>query len=120
MQGIFRLFEERGEKFEEGELVGFSFTTAHHLDIGSMSPGSCGIVDAVDAYAEGLQMKAIKCYERGRKNEAVWRMLRDNIRASDMVVGDMEAQVAACRIGAERYVQLLDQYGRETVEAACE
>jgi N-methylhydantoinase B len=32
----------------------------------------------------------------------------------------MEAQVAACRIGAERYVELLEQYGRETVEAACE
>ncbi|TMB95378.1 MAG: hydantoinase B/oxoprolinase family protein, partial [Chloroflexi bacterium] len=145
MQGIFRLFEERGDRFEEGdviihnspyhgashgpdvgfcvpifaqgELVGFSFTTAHHLDIGSMSPGSCGIVDAVDAYAEGIQLKAIKCYERGRRNEAVWRMLRDNIRASDMVVGDMGAQVAACQIGAQRYVELLEQYGRETVEA---
>jgi len=148
MQGVFRLFKERGDRFEEGdviihnspyhgashgpdvgfcvpifargELVGFSFTTAHHLDIGSMSPGSCGIVDAVDAYAEGLQFKALKCYERGRKNDAVWRMMRDNIRASDMVVGDMEAQVAACQIGAQRYVELLEQYGRETVDAATE
>src|SRR5919201_2513100 len=120
MQGIFRLFEERGEKFLDDELVGFSFTTAHHLDIGAMTPGTCGIVEAVDAYAEGLQLKAIKCYERGRKNDAVWRMLRDNIRASDMVVGDMEAQVAACQIGAQRYAELLSRYGRETVEAATE
>src|SRR3989442_4097517 len=47
-------------------------------------------------------------------------MLRDNIRASDMVVGDMEAQVAACQIGAQRYVELLEQYGRQTVDAATE
>jgi N-methylhydantoinase B len=148
LRGIRQLFEERGESFEEGdvvihnsayhgashepdvgfcvpifkagELVGFSLTTAHHLDVGAMTPGSCGIVDAVDAYAEGLQFKAIKVYSRGVKNEAVWRLLRDNIRASEMVVGDMEAQVAACQIGARRYLELLEEYGRETVEAACE
>ena len=147
-QGIFRLFEERGETFNQGDvvlhnspyygashepdigfcvpiffkddLVGFSFTTAHHLDVGAMSPGSCGIVDAVDAYAEGLQFKALKVYDRGVKNEVVWTLLRDNIRASDMVVGDMEAQVAACHIGAQRYVELLEQWGRDTVEAATE
>jgi len=148
MRGIFQLFDERGETFEEGdvvlhnspyhgashepdvgfcvpifwqgELVGFSMTTAHHLDLGAMTPGSCGIVDAVDAYAEGLQFKAIKVYSRGVRNEPVWQLLRDNVRAADMVVGDFEAQVAACRIGAERYVELLERYGRETVEAATE
>jgi N-methylhydantoinase B len=148
LRGIRQVFEERGDVFEEGDvilhnspyhgashepdvgfcvpvfwqgdLVGFSVTTAHHLDVGAMTPGSVGIVDAVDAYAEGLQFKAIKAYSRGVKNEMVWRFLRDNIRASDMVVGDMEAQVAACQIGARRYVELLEQYGRQTVEAACE
>lgn len=35
--------------FYEEELVGFSVTTAHHLDVGASTPGSCGIVDAVDA-----------------------------------------------------------------------
>lgn len=148
MRGIMRLFEERGDEFYpgdviihnspyhgsshgpdvgfcmpvfyKGELIGFSFTTAHHLDIGSLTPGSCGIVDAVDAYAEGLQFKAIKCYEKGEKIEWVWRILRDNIRASDMVVGDMEAQVAACRVGAERFVELVEAYGYDTVMAASE
>ena len=106
--------------FHEGRLVGFSVTTAHHLDIGALTPGSCGIVDAIDAYAEGLQFKAIKVYEAGRKNTAVWHMLRDNIRASDLVVGDMEAQIAAARIGAERYVELIRRYGLDTVNAAYE
>src|SRR5688572_13500361 len=70
--------------FYRGELIGFSVTTAHHLDIGALTPGSCGIVDAVDAYAEGLQFKSIKVYDAGQKNEAVWQLLRDNIRASDL------------------------------------
>ena len=148
MRGIFRVMEERRDGFEPGdvimhnspyhgashgpdvgfcvpvfrgkELIGFSFTTAHHLDIGALHPGSTGIVDAVDAYAEGLQFKALKVYEAGRKNEAVWQILRDNIRAPEMVVGDMEAQIAACRLGAERFVELVEHYGMEQVNAASE
>jgi N-methylhydantoinase B len=106
--------------FYRGELIGFSVTTAHHLDVGALTPGSCGIVDAVDAYAEGLQFKSIKVFERGRRNHAVWQLLRDNIRAPDLVVGDMEAQIAAARIGAERYVELIERYGLETVNDAYE
>lgn len=148
VRGIMRQFEERGQEFRPGdvvmhndayagashcpdvgfcvpifrggELIGFSVTTAHHLDIGSLSPGSVGIVDAVDAYAEGLQFKSIKVYEEGRKNEQVWQILRDNVRVSSLVVGDMEAQIAACRIGAERYLALAERYGLETIEAAAE
>lgn len=105
--------------FFEGKLVAFSATTAHHLDIGALSPGSCGIVDAMDAYAEGLQFKAIKVYDQGRRNEMVWHILRDNIRASDLVVGDMEAQIAASRIGAERLGELIARYGLPTFQAGC-
>jgi N-methylhydantoinase B len=106
--------------FYRDQLVGYSVTTAHHLDIGALTPGSCGIVDAIDAYAEGLQFKAIKVYERGRRNEQVWHMLRDNIRAPHLVVGDMEAQIAASQIGARRFLDLIEQYDLETVQAAAD
>ena len=106
--------------FYRGELVAFSATSAHHLDLGALTPGSCGIVDATDAYAEGLQFNAIKIEEEGRRNEWAWRLIRDNVRAAQLVVGDMEAQVAACRIGAERFSELVERYGIETVKAASE
>ncbi|MES1042598.1 hydantoinase B/oxoprolinase family protein [Peribacillus simplex] len=106
--------------FYKDELIGFSVTTAHHLDIGSSTPGSCGIVDAVDAYAEGLQFKAIKVYDQGVKNRYVWDILKDNIRAPKLVVGDMEAQIAAARIGAQRYIEIIEKYGLDTVQAASE
>ena len=102
------------------ELIGFSVTTAHHLDIGAHTPGSCGIVDAVDAYAEGLQFKAIKVVDAGRRNDAVWRMVRDNIRIPDLVVGDMNAQIAAARSARSASSTSCERYGRDTVNAACE
>lgn len=105
--------------FLQEQLVGFSVTTAHHLDIGALSPGSCGIVDATDAYGEGLQFKAVKVFEKGRRNDWVWRMLETNIRMSRVVIGDMEAQISAARTGAERFLVLVEEHGLSTVQDAC-
>ncbi|MDW3221542.1 MAG: hydantoinase B/oxoprolinase family protein [Paracoccaceae bacterium] len=104
--------------FMEKTLIGWSVTTAHHLDIGALSPGSCGIVDAVDTYAEGLQFKAIKVYDQGIRNDAVWHILRANIRAQELVVGDMEAQIESARIGAARFLELVEHHGLKAVTAA--
>jgi N-methylhydantoinase B len=106
--------------FHRGELVGFSATTAHHLDLGALTPGTCGIVDATDAYAEGLQFAAIKVEEEGRRNEWIWQLIRDNVRAAHIVVGDMGAQVAAAKAGAARFLELIDRYGLQTVRDASE
>jgi N-methylhydantoinase B len=145
LEGIRKLFDERGTEFAEGdvvihnsayygashvpdvgicvpvyrdgELVGFSLVTAHLLDIGANAPGT-SIIDAIDAYAEGLQFKALKLVSAGRPNDELWQFLRDNLRAPALVVGDIEALIAAARIAADRYVELLDRYGLETVRQA--
>jgi N-methylhydantoinase B len=106
--------------FHEGKLLGFSVTTAHHLDIGSSQPGSVGVVVCADAYAEGLRFRALKVYDQGRRNDALWRMITDNVRVSDLVVGDMDAQIAACHTGARRLLDLVERYGLPTLEAAIE
>jgi N-methylhydantoinase B len=106
--------------FADGELVGFSMTTAHHLDLGALSPGSCGIVDAGDAYAEGILLNAVKVEQGGRPVESAWRIIADNTRIPGLVVGDLKAQVAAAKLGAERYLELVERHGRATVRAAAE
>jgi N-methylhydantoinase B len=74
----------------------------------------------MDVYAEGLQFKAIKVVDAGVRNEAVWQILRDNVRAPALVVGDLDAQVAACQIGAERFRDLIARYDVATIRAASE
>ena len=105
--------------FHDGELVGFSGTTAHHLDLGALSPGTCGIVDAGDAYAEGLHFNALKIEDEGRPNGVLWQLIKDNVRAPHLVVGDMEAQVTAAKIGAARLEELIERYGLDTFRLAC-
>ena len=98
--------------FVGGELIGFAATTAHHLDIGALYAGL-----AAASSMRSTPMPRACSSRRSRsttaacKNDAVWQIVRDNIRASDLVVGDMDAQIAAARIGAERMVELVERYG---------
>ena len=148
VRGIIREFEARGDTFRPGDviihndpyngashapdigfcvpifhgekLIGFSMTTAHHLDIGSCQPGSVGVVVCADSYAEGLRFRALKVYEQGKRNESMWRMIADNLRVSDLVIGDMDAQVAACHVGAKRLLDLVERYGLPMLTDAIE
>src|SRR5215510_34187 len=102
--------------FHGGELVGFAANRAHWVDIGGMRQGF-GSTGSTDIYAEGLQMRSLKIYEAGRRNETLWQIIRDNVRYPDAALGDLRAQIASCQLGARRYGELLARYGRATVEA---
>lgn len=106
--------------FHDGDLVGFSVTTAHHLDIGACQPGSVGVVKCADTYAEGLQLRALRVYEKGRRNDMLWQMIADNVRVPDLVMGDMNAQIAACHAGAGRFLDLIERFGKARLFDAIE
>ena len=38
-------------------------------------------VDVVDVFAEAKLFNAIKLYEAGKRNDGIWQMLIDNVRA---------------------------------------
>ncbi|MEE8172843.1 MAG: hydantoinase B/oxoprolinase family protein, partial [Alphaproteobacteria bacterium] len=102
--------------YYDGELVGFSANTAHHVDIGAAAPGL--IIDVPDVFAEGMLFKGVKLYEGGVRNRALWHFMGTNTRVPDQVLGDIEAQVASVELGVKRFIELLDMYGKETVFAA--
>jgi N-methylhydantoinase B len=102
--------------FHEGEIVGFAANRAHWVDIGGMRQGF-GSTGSTNIYAEGLQMRSLKIYETGKRNETLWQIIPDNVRYPDSALGDLRAQIASCQLGARRYGELLARYGRDTVEA---
>jgi N-methylhydantoinase B len=102
--------------FHEGELVGFSANTAHHVDIGAATPGL--VIDIPDVFAEGMLFNAIKLYDQGVRNDMVWTYIRGNTRVPGLVMGDLEAQIASAELGVRRYQELFAAYGKETVNQA--
>jgi N-methylhydantoinase B len=100
--------------FRDDELMAFSATTAHHMDIGCAKPGT-SVIDAVDEWAGGLRFEALKLRDQGRDNNALWQMISDNVRIPRLVIGDIQAQIAAAEIGSQRLLDLIDEMGAEAV-----
>ena len=105
--------------FVNGKLVAFAANRAHWVDIGGMRIGF-GSSLTTEIFAEGLQMRSLKIYEAGVRNETLWQIINDNVRFPDASLGDLRAQVASCQLGARRYGELVARYGRDIVEACVE
>ncbi len=102
--------------FWNDRRVGFAATRAHWLDVGSKDPGAP--MDSHEIYQEGMRWAPTRLYENGEPREDIIDFLRRNSRFGYGLVGDMNAQVAACRTGEIRLRAVLDRFGYETVAAA--
>jgi N-methylhydantoinase B/oxoprolinase/acetone carboxylase alpha subunit len=82
---------------------------AHHADVGGMAPGSMPL--AREIYQEGLVIPPVTLVRRGELVRDVVRLLLANVRTPEEREGDLTAQIAANRIGAERLEDLVARYG---------
>ncbi|MFL5929131.1 MAG: hydantoinase B/oxoprolinase family protein [Gaiellaceae bacterium] len=105
-----------GPIFWRDRLVGFSATRAHWLDVGGKDPG--GPMDSNSIFQEGMRWGPTRIYDRGEPRADIIDLLRRNGRFGYSLVGDMNAQVAACRTGEARFQAILDRFGYETYIAA--
>ena len=56
----------------------------------------------------------------GAYNETLVALLRQNVRIPDTVMGDLNAQIAACTIGARRFAELAERFGDNQLTAICD
>jgi N-methylhydantoinase B len=103
--------------FFEEELIGFSATVVHHIDLGGGAPGLNP--NAGDIHQEGLVFPPTKySFSRDWSGGSLERFVASNVRMPDATIGDLNAQFAANAIGAERMRELCRKFGVETVDAA--
>jgi N-methylhydantoinase B len=98
-------------------LIGFVASRAHWNDIGGAVPLSVQ-TNARDVYAEGLNFPVVRLFRRGKLNRDVYDLIAANVRQSALQLGDLQAQIAATRVGASRLIALAAKYGRLTLAAA--
>ena len=104
--------------FYDEELVGFSATRAHWLDVGAKDPGTP--MDSTEIYQEGFRWAPTKIYSRYEQREDVVDLLRRNGRFGYSLVGDMNSQVSACFTGEERFKSIVDRFGMDAIRGARE
>ena len=100
----------------DGELLGFAAVRSHWIDVGGMISGSMP-VNARDIFAEGWQFPTMKVYRAGKPDAEMHRFISVNSRFPELVLGDMRAQISACRLGERRFKELVAKYGKDTVLA---
>jgi N-methylhydantoinase B len=100
----------------KGEVVALTVSMVHHADIGGISPGVS--TAATSLYQEGLCLPPVKLYDSGKPVEAIWDIIRKNVRVPDIVFGDLGAQIASVKVGKVRFLKLFDDYGKELVLSA--
>jgi len=102
--------------FHDGEVVAYIQAFGHHDDIGGKVPGSMPGT-AVSVFEEGLMIPPIKIVDAGVRNEEALKIIRRNTRVPEMLAADVDSEIQACIMGAERMAELFARFGRDTVEA---
>ena len=105
--------------YYEGELFAWLANTGHWPDTGGSVPGGFS-ANATEVEQEGLRLPPVKLYKAGVMDEEILSIVLSNIRIADQRIGDIKAQAAALSSGEKRFTELIDRYGKQTVNAAIE
>ena len=102
--------------FYKGKLEFWAACKGHMADIGA--GGVAGYdPEGTTVWDEGLVIPPIKLYDKGKRNESLWDFILRNVKAREIVAGDIMCEVGGTNIGARGLVKLLDRYGPDTIHA---
>ena len=101
----------------DGAIVGYAVVRAHHADVGGMSPGSMP-QGATELVQEGLILPPMRLLREGVQDDELLDLVLANVRTPDERRGDLAAQRASCKAGANGWRALIAKHGRQAVEAA--
>lgn len=99
--------------FYRGRLMAWVATGIHTADTGGVLRGA-----ATQIYEEGVRLAGLKVVEDGRLREDTFRAIVDQCRDPGYVALDLNSCIAANNVCSRRYVQIVEKYGAEFVEAA--
>jgi N-methylhydantoinase B len=96
--------------FVDGAMTAWAVNLAHHADFADR--GHAHI------YQEGLRIPPIRLYKAGELQTDVQELILLNCQVPKERLSDFRAQMAANRLGVQRFQALCVKYGRTTVLAA--
>jgi N-methylhydantoinase B len=102
--------------FHDGRVVALSAAMTHHQDVGGMAPGSVP-TDATEIFQEGIRIPPVRLRHGKVFDDTLVRMLKLNVRMPEVFMGDLNAQIAACTVGARRLGELAKAHGGNEIRA---
>ncbi len=103
----------------DGAVVAWAGSIAHHIDIGGRFPGTES-AQCTELFQEGLIFPALKLVEGEKRVRALYDLIAANVRDPASTLGDLDAQLAACKRGTARVAELFEVHGAAIVLAGME
>ena len=103
--------------FHDGRIAAFVANIAHHADVGGMVPGSEAAV-CESIFQEGLRLPPVRLVQDGVLSRDIRDVILLNSRTPEERKGDLNAQIAANRVGQRAVAGLIERYGLATYTAA--
>ena len=107
-----------GPIFHKKRLVGYAASRAHWQDIGAIDAGTT--MGSTSIFHEGIRLGPTRIVQAYKPIREWFDLLRLNNRMKDIMIGDLNAQIAAIRTGERRLNQMLDRVGVDVFESAKE
>lgn len=95
-------------------LMAYVINKAHNVDVGGPLPGSLN-PSAIDLYGEGFVIPPVKILKNGALDKEILAMILENFKDPETTEGDLNAQLAANRMGIRRVLALLEKFGADVV-----
>jgi N-methylhydantoinase B len=103
--------------FAGARPVALAATMTHHQDVGGKTAGSVP-TDSTEIYQEGLRVPPVQWARAGVFDPTLTKLLRLNVRIPDIFLGDLHAQIAACKIAAMRLDEMAARHGHNALLTA--
>lgn len=98
--------------FHGDRLIGFVANIVHHADVGGAAVGSMsGGLDEI--YKEGLRIPIVRLFSKEVLQDDMMRLLLLNMRLPEERKGDLNAQIAAAKLGNRRLGEFLEAQGAD-------
>ncbi len=105
--------------FWKGACRFFAANIGHHSDVGGTYPGSVSPT-ARTVFEEGIRIPLIRIVREGELDEGLLTLLAENSREPADRVADLKVQIAANERGADLMLEMVRQFGLESVEQSIE
>ncbi|MBX5455044.1 MAG: hydantoinase B/oxoprolinase family protein [Acidobacteriia bacterium] len=102
--------------FHRGRLVALFANTAHVIDVGGLGMGPEGR----SVFEEGLCIPILRCFAEGKPEETFFAFIRANSRLPVELEGDIYSLCACNEAGVKRLVEMLDEFGLESLDPLAE
>jgi N-methylhydantoinase B len=101
--------------FHDGKLVVWTASSSHTADVGGSLSG-----EPTTIFHEGIKIQGLKIVERGAFRLDVFRTLTEQCRDPMYVGLDLKSRIAANNVCARGFLELVEKFGADFVEAACQ